>query len=245
MGAASIPILVTRAEPGASETVLRIERQGSRALKTPVLEIQPRTQEALPDLRSLSGLIFTSANGVRAFAERSPDRRLPAWCVGPATAAAAREARFEAVYESAGNAVDLANYIAQHSAAEAGSDPLLHVANHAAKGDLKRTVEAYGFRVAFAPLYEMREAFSLSPSAEQALTDPDPTIVLIHSAKGAEAFIKLCANINVRNLSIAAISGAAAQPLVALAPKETQVAPAPNEDGLFEALASVIATLSA
>ena len=245
MRAASIPILVTRAEPGASETALRIERQGGRALKTPVLEIQPRTQEALPDLRSLSGLIFTSANGVRAFAERSPDRQLPAWCVGPATAAASREARFETVYESAGNAVDLANYIAQHSASEAGSGPLLHVANHAAKGDLKRTLEAHGFRVSFAPLYEMREAFSLSPSAEQALTDLGPTIALIHSAKGAEAFVRLCANLNVRNLNIVAISTAATQPLVALAPKDTQVAPAPNEDGLFEALASVIATLSA
>ncbi len=247
MSDAPISVLITRAEPGASETAHRVETLGLRALKSPVLAIQSRPDEVIPDLQSLSGLVFTSANGVRAFEDRSDDRSLAAWCVGPATSKAARDAGFETVRESAGNAVDLAEYIERNSATSRApsSAPLLHVANHAAKGDLKRTLEAYGFRVEFAPLYEMRVAPSLSSEATQALAARDRIIVLIHSAKGAEAFVQLYAEKPVSGLTIVAISETAAQPLSALSPETVHLASAPNEDGLFDALASVIATLSA
>lgn len=243
MHAASIPILITRAEPGASETDARITALGLRAVKSPVLAIEARSDEALPELQSVSGLVFTSANGVRVFAERSSDRRLNAWCVGPATAAAARAAGFEQVHESAGNAVDLADFIAARSVPASG--PLLHVANRAAKGDLKRSLEARGYRVNFAPLYGMRAAKSLSASAARALQADGPTIVLIHSAKGAEAFADLCAADPPRPLAVVAISAAAAQPLAALDTLSINVAAAPNEDSLLDTLGSVIATLSA
>ena len=238
-----IPILITRAEPGARETALRVEALGLNAVKSSVLEIQARLQEQLPDLRSLAGLVFTSANGVRAFTSRSADRDLGAWCVGPATATAARAAGFSVVHESSGNAVDLAKFIAKHTAPS--DAPLLHIANHAAKGDLQRTLKEQGFQVDFAPLYEMRVATALSDAAMRALTTETPVIALIHSAKGAEAFARLCGGIRVRNLNVVAISDKAAQPLNALSPKEIQVAGEPNEDGLFTTLASGIATLSA
>lgn len=243
MSATSLPILITRAEPGASETQQRIEALGLQAVKTPVLTIQPRADEPLPGPQSLSGLVFTSANGVRAFVERSADRNLAAWCVGPATANAARDAGFGMVHESAGNAVDLADFIARRSAPAPA--PLLHVANHAAKGDLKQTLEAHGFRVTFAPLYEMRVADALSGPAVQVLRAVEPAIVLIHSAKGGEAFVRLCEDVRLHSLIAVAISENAAQPLMALSLGETRIATQPNEDGLFDALASVIATLSA
>ena len=65
-----------------------------RPVVSPVLEIVPLP--APLDLDGLQGLIFTSANGVEQFAARSPDRSLPAWCVGAMTAAAARRAGFAA-----------------------------------------------------------------------------------------------------------------------------------------------------
>ena len=243
MTAAAIPILITRAEPGASETEQRVTKLGLQAVKSPVLEFRSRSDEDLPDLRSISGLVFTSANGVRAFADRSADRSRDAWCVGPATAAVARDAGFDRVHESAGNAVDLAEFIARHSTPP--SAPLLHVANSAAKGDLKRTLEANGYEVDFAPLYEMRIAESLSEDAAEALAESGPKIVLIHSAKGADAFVRLCTNYQPQQLTIVAISAAAAQPLTVLNPNAVHLASTPNEDSLFDALASAIATLSA
>ena len=51
-----------------------------RPVISPLLEIVPLP--APLDLADVQGLIFTSANGVEQFAARTPDRSLPAWCVG-------------------------------------------------------------------------------------------------------------------------------------------------------------------
>ena len=237
------PILITRAEPGASETAARVEALGARAIRSPVLHMNMLETASLTSPDTLSGLVFTSANGVRAYVERSDHRALPAWCVGPATAAAAQQAGFEQVRESAGNAVDLARFIAAHSRPE--TRPLLHVANAAAKGDLRRSLETAGFSVAFAALYEMRPAEALAADAREAMAGGQPVLVFVHSAKGAERFAELCAGLSTHALIAIAISQPAAARLAVLDLKALHIAPEPNEDGLFAALPSAIATLSA
>ena len=65
-----------------------------RPVVAPLLAIRP-----LPgplDLAGVQGLVFTSANGVEQFAARTAERRLPAFCVGDMTAAAAVRAGFTA-----------------------------------------------------------------------------------------------------------------------------------------------------
>lgn len=238
-----IPVIITRAEPGALETAKRLEQMGLPAIVSPVLIMQARAQVALPTVETLSGLVFTSANGVRVYADVREDRTLPAWCVGPATATAARDADFENVHQSAGNAVDLADFIARNSSP--GPLPLLHVANGAAKGDLKRALSDHGFETIFAPLYDMRPAERLSDPTVAALSAQKPSIVLIHSAKGARRFAELCPLGAREHIAVAAISDYAAGPLKGLDFKQVQIASSPNEDGLFEALEAVLATLSA
>lgn len=243
MSATSIPVLIIRAEPGASETAMRVEALGLSAIVSPVLSMRVRVDTVLPAPNAISGLIFTSANGVRAYSARSNDRALRAWCVGPATANAARVAGFAQVSESAGDAVALAQFIANNS--NPTTAPLLHVANIAAKGDLKRQLEAQGFVVDFAPLYEMCPAEALSPEADQILAQMELGIVLVHSAMGATRFSQLVADRSACNLIAAAISAPAATPLSALNLKAISIAEAPNEAALIDALQSAIATLSA
>ncbi|MEO1642557.1 MAG: uroporphyrinogen-III synthase [Pseudomonadota bacterium] len=238
-----IPILVTRAEPGASETVARLQALGLMAIKTPVISVVPNGDVALPDLTDITGLIFTSANGVRAFAERSSSRAHTAWCVGPATAAAAQLADFKTVEESAGNALDLAAYISERIAPS--SRPLLHIANEAAKGDLKTALEESGYVVKFCPLYRMERAKALSDEVLGILKAKIPTFVLLHSKKGAEAFAALSEPSLLNGITSVAISARAAQPLVELGLQSMHIATEPNEDGLFEALETAVATLSA
>ena len=243
MASGRIPVIITRAEPGASETAARVRRLGADPVLASVLRLQPDQDVPLPDRTTLSGLVFTSANGVRVFAARETDRRLTAWCVGPATAAAAREAQFNDVRESAGNAVDLAEYIAAN--AQPSDRPLLHVANAAAKGDLKAELERLGFAVRFAPLYHMKPAETLPQAAIRAIASEAPAIVLIHSAKGAERFAALSAGLRMSKLSAIAISESAAAPLDTLGLRTILWVDAPNEDSLLTALEAVIATLSA
>jgi len=243
MSAFDTPIIVTRAEPGAGETVQRLQALGCTVLRAPALTLFEKSDTRLLPENEISGLVFTSANGVRAYAARRDDREVAAWCVGPATAEAAKLAGFNTIHESAGNAVDLAHFIA---AARAPSNaPLLHVANAAAAGNLKRELETLGFSVAFTPLYEMRPATRLPDVVLEHLKRELSVIVLTHSAKGAEAFANLIEGRPFKTAALVAISEPASAPLTERAPNQTFIADAPNEDGLLRALKRALATLSA
>ncbi|GAB5455540.1 MAG: hypothetical protein Hens2KO_17690 [Henriciella sp.] len=243
MTPADIPIIVTRAEPGASETVERLKALGKRPLLAPMLSLRELTDEPIPDPKDLSGLVFTSANGVRTYSARRADRQLPAWCVGPATAQAAREEDFETVHESAGNAVDLAEFITTRMTAP--ERPLLHVANAAAGGTLKKTLESKGYRTLFAPIYEMLPAQSLPDAVSDLFNQNTQSIVLVHSEKGAKAFAALIDAQALSNCTGVAISDRASGPLEPLNLNAIYIADVPNEDGLFAALQTAFATLSA
>ena len=243
MSAAPIPIIVTRAEPGARATAARLEDLGLTAIYTPALSLEQRHDVALPEVQSLAGLVFTSANGVRVYAARRADRSLTAWCVGPAPAEAARVAGFADIRESAGNAVDLAQFIAQHT--HPSAHPLLHVANEAATGTLKQTLTELGFETQFAPLYTMRPATTLPSEVTELMISAAPAILLVHSAKGAAAMADLIGANAISAWTLVAISDQAAQPLAALVPTVPFIANAPNEAGLMRALDRALATLSA
>jgi uroporphyrinogen-III synthase len=242
MSRVDIPIIVTRAEPGAAETVARLRACGWEAVSAPMLSLNELPGTHLPSGSDISGLIFTSANGVRAYTKRAKERALPAWCVGPATATAARTAGFTDVRESAGNAKDLADFIVAH--ATPGDRPLLHVANAAAVGQLQQDLTNRGYRVAFAPLYEMRPAQDLPDALTRLIAVGTPAILLLHSAKGAAATSAL-----IRTLpdtwTMVAISEQAIAPIAAPQSDRVFLADIPNEDGLMAALDSAIATLSA
>lgn len=229
--------------PGAEETEARLHALGLKTVSAPMLSLRTRPAPNLPSAKALSGLVFTSANGVRTYADIRSDRGLTAWCVGPATARAAHAAGFTDIRESAGNAMDLVDYITNQS--KPSQAPLLHVANAAAAGNLRQGLEARGYGVIFAPLYEMRPAQVLPEDICALMQRADPAVILIHSAKGAAALSDLCSTQLPDTWSVVAISDQAVAPLVATMQNAPVIANAPNEDALIAALTSVLATLSA
>ena len=232
-------IIITRAEPGAAQTAARLTAMGVSHILSPALELAAR-DEILPDLSRYAGLIFTSANGVRFFAEASAERGLPAWCVGPATASEAVREAFTPVHQSSGDAHDLAHFIAHHWHAHTPKT-LLHIANAASRGVVKEALESEGFKIDFVPLYEARPAESLAPDAAVALEADQASIVLIHSSKGAEAFLGLAKAVDLSKTRFVTISEQAARPLQAVKTGGVTVASHPDEDHLLEALEKVLA----
>jgi len=229
----SPPVIVTRAEPGASETMARLAAMDVTPIASPMLSLA-RLDVDLPDLSGVQHLVFTSANGVRFFSEASAHRAAKAWCVGPSTAAAAREAGFAAVYEGAGDAAALAADILADL--PEGTEGVLHVANEAAAGDLVARLKAGGIPAEFLALYETVPADELAPEAEAALA-AGPTCVLVHSAKAAAAFAWAAGGLD--QAVIVAISEAATRPLQGREVAAIHIADAPNEDALLAALAAV------
>ncbi len=238
-----LAVIITRAQPGANQTAPRVEALGHVPIIGPALTLQANPSVELPSPDDFSGIIFTSANGARFYAQRETDRELPAWCVGPTTAAAAREVGFTEVHQSTGNAVRLAALIASTIAPP--EKPLLHIANAAAKGDLQRELKMRRYRVKFVPLYQADTAPELDPKVHDILVQAVPAIVLVHSAKGAAAFAELARDLPVAALTAVAISRPAAAPLVELGLGDVHIAVAPNENALMDALKAAAATLSA
>ena len=185
-------LLITRGAAEGAALARTLEARGHRCLLEPLFEIHPVAvpQEALRrDLEGAQALLFTSANGVRAFAALEPGRAWPVLAVGDATAAAARGAGFATV-ESAGGAVeDLAALAAKGLRTTDG--PLFHAAASAVAGDLKGALEAAGFAVRRRVLYEARPAQAFSPETGRALTAGAIDAVLFFSPRTGASFVSL------------------------------------------------------
>ncbi|MEM0985383.1 MAG: uroporphyrinogen-III synthase [Pseudomonadota bacterium] len=238
-------VIVTRAQPGCAETAVGLAALSYRPIQSPVLVLASVSPPPDLPLSGLQGLVFTSANGVRAYAEQADMRDLKAWCVGPATVAAAERAGFQNAVSADGDASDLARMITAHADPREGA--LLHVANTAAAGALVQTLKSAGFVAHFAGLYSPNAATTLSEEAEETLRRGVVSAVLIHSAKGAEAFASLASGAVREGLEMAAavsVSERAAAPVAHLPWRRRVTAHAPNETALLAALAQTIDPVS-
>ena len=212
-------IWITRAEPGASRTADRLRALGHKPLIAPVIEVHP-----LPvaiDLGGVGALAFTSANGVRVFAGLCPDRGLPVFAIGGATAEAARAAGFGPVVSADGDIDALARAIIAAEGRLAGA--VLHPGAREPAGDLAGALNAAGMTARAITVYETRVLpVTVPPGAEG---------VLIHSPKAAAAI----AGAAIGQLTAYCISAAAAAPLAG-AVQRTAVAAEPNEASLLALL---------
>ena len=236
----SLPVIVTRAEPAAAETVARLKAAGYDAILSPALTLESLPDAAL-DMNGVRHLIFTSANGARCFLARRAVGALTVWCVGEATAAAVRQEGGEDVREGNGNAADLAAMIL--AAPEAQTGALLHIANEAAAGDLVATLKDAGLDARFAALYRTVPVKRLTPEAAIVLDTAPRVVVLVHSAKGAAAFRDAARGRDLSRVVFVAISPAASQPLVGLGARAVVNAAHPNETALMDALDTAVLAL--
>lgn len=234
------PVIITRAAPGNHETAARLAAAHIPYIEAPMLTLRP-TGADLPALGGVQGVLFTSANGVRAFCDVSARRDLTAWCVGPATLTAAQLAGFDACEHGDGNADDLAALIIAKADRQAGR--LVHVANAAAAGQLAARLRGAGFGVDFAPLYEAVPAEVLPEAAGAALLQAAPCVILVHSAKGAAAFAGLVDELDLARHIGVAVSDAAAVPLASSGLAHMACAARPNETALLEVLFRTYSTL--
>lgn len=97
-------VVILRPEPGASATLARAAAAGIEALAIPLFAIRP-VEWVAPRAEDFDALLLTSANALRHGGDQL-DRLsgLPAYCVGAASAAAARDAGFAVAGTGAGDA---------------------------------------------------------------------------------------------------------------------------------------------
>ena len=128
--------LITRPEEDARPLAEALAARGVATVIEPLLAIRPLPEAAADlakDLEGVQALLFTSANGARAFAELSPRRDIGVLAVGDATASAARGLGFTAVESAGGDVQALARLVKQRLKPAGG--PLFHAAGSAVVRD--------------------------------------------------------------------------------------------------------------
>lgn len=225
-------VLVTRSEPGASETAARLTAAGYHPIVEPVFGIQP-IAAVIPVFDALA---FTSANGVREFAKLSARRDVSVFCVGARTAEAAREAGFADVASADGDVEALSALIDEKL--PKGSR-LLHPGNEEARGDLTGRLRGAGFSAEFLTIFRAVPNPIPGPALQAHLAGRlGFEAVLVHSPRGATILAGFAAG-SAAPLDVAAISAAAAAPLAAVAGR-TEIAAHPDEQSLLSALARLV-----
>jgi uroporphyrinogen-III synthase len=213
-----VQVLVTRPSEDAAPLVDALRERGHDPVLSPLLDIRFEDATA-PDLADVQALLFTSANGVRAFARRSDRRDLPALCVGDATARTAQAHGFPRVTTAEGDSAALAA-TARH-ALDPTAGALFHAAGTVTAGDLKQRLDAAGFTVRRAALYRAEPATALAAPARAALQAGSLDAALFFSPRTARTFATLartaqvadaCADVTAVCLSPAVADAAAALP---------------------------------
>jgi uroporphyrinogen-III synthase len=242
--------IVTRPRDDAAALVSALAARGVAALLAPMLTIRPAPDAARLLAERLAGaqaVLFTSANGVRAFAAASTRRELPVLAVGDASAAAARIAGFRSVASAGGDLADLVELVSAHLSPQGGA--LLHAAGATLAGDLAGALAARGFTVHRATLYEAIPAAALPPEAEAAMRRGEAAAALFFSPRTATTFVRLAAAAGVgdacRAIMAVALSPAVASALGELSWRALRVASRPGQDDLLAALDALAAERAA
>jgi uroporphyrinogen-III synthase len=231
-------ILLTRPTPAADRFARSLRaRFGAeiRIVVSPLLS--PKLLSPAVPAGPFSALVFTSETGVAGFRQISADRRLPAWCVGNRTAAAAQEAGFE-TRSAEGDLEALVEAIRQ--AHQTG--PLLYARGKETAGNLEERLRSLKISVTEMVVYEQKDR-PLSPLATALLAEDQLVLAPLFSPRTAALFcVEPAVQMRTASLFIAALSPAVAAACTAAQAQLTVCAARPDAEAMLDAIASLLAT---
>ncbi|HEX2582078.1 MAG TPA: uroporphyrinogen-III synthase [Dongiaceae bacterium] len=178
-------ILITRPKEDAGPLATAVRARGHEPILEPLMHIQ--FSDTPPPLDDITTLIFTSANGVRAFARASNRRDFLVFAVGDHTAAIAKDMGFSSIANARGDKQSLAELILREHPPGLG----LH-ATAKGQGNLVNDLCAAGFPARRWEGYESAPARALSGSCRAGLAGNLYAAVLFFSPRTARIFCRLC-----------------------------------------------------
>jgi uroporphyrinogen-III synthase len=231
-------VLVTRPEPGASETAQRLEALGFLSLKLPLHEIRPLPliSGAIPT--RVAAVAVTSANAVRhapgALLERLSN--LPCFAVGEATATTVRSAGFSKVTEGEGDAETLAEMVL----ADRPAGPVVYLCGRVRRPFFEQRLTDADVTVIPVETYDAAAIVRTAEEMSDVIGTEPVDYALIYSANAAEALVGMMRQAKLRDLFkntiFACISIRIADVLAGEASGKILVAEDPSETALLSVL---------
>lgn len=230
-------LLVTRPEAESQPLQQQLVARGHSVDVAPMLAIRQKHDVDLP-LDGVTALLFTSANGLRAFCDATPRRDFTVYAVGPASALAAKAAGFTQVEAAGGNVDLLAALVRDRHLAASGA--LLHAAGSARAGDLQAMLQRDGYDVRRSVLYDAETAITLPTDVVTRLSTGEYDGVLFFSPRTAATFVTLvqAAGVSAGTMRATAfcLSANVAMAVQDLNWRRIAVAAMPSEDDLLALL---------
>jgi uroporphyrinogen-III synthase len=229
------PVLITRPEPGASETAARVADLGFSPVVAPFLEIRP-TRVRLPPVDQIVAILLASGSAIAPLP--AAYHLVPVLTVGDATARRAEHAGFAGVTSAGGDGVALAELVGSRVGPRLGT--LLLAAGRGQSLGLAAELRASGYRVARRVVYAAAPVATLPDAARLSLTGDRPVTVLFFSAETARHFLRLvrAAGLSglLRNHAAVTIGAKAAMALKGMPWARIRVAGKPTQEEMLALL---------
>jgi uroporphyrinogen-III synthase len=229
-------VLLTRPREDSAAVAHTLRAGGIDVVVEPLIEIIPRPVAL--ELEGVQAVLLTSANGARALADATGERRIKVLTVGEATAAEARALGFTDVEAAAGDVTAL-TALARHRLDPQGGR-LIHVAGSAVAGDLAGSLAESGFCIRREILYEARPIAAFQPGTAAMLREGRIDGVVFFSPRTASAFVSLVAAADLgsamRSLVGFFLSPAVADAAASLAWREVCVSLRPAQESLVDVI---------
>src|SRR5579885_1070740 len=233
-------VLITRPAADATELAAALRTHGHEVLFDPLLTTSEEPGSAAALERSLPGVqavVFTSPNGVRAFAAASRRRNIPVITLGDATTSAARAARFGEIDSVDGDAEALTNLVVGRLNPLGGA--LLVVTGAEVGRDLARVLGAAGFSVRRVALYRAEPAQAFSSKVVAGFKSGTIDAAVFFSPGTATVFARLIAASGFASacegMTAVVTSQAVGAALKGVSWDNLVVAPAPTQAAILEA----------
>lgn len=230
-------VVIARAPEDGDELAEAVAAHGFTPLIEPVLGIEYLDQP-LPDIDGATPLIFTSANGVRAFARQSSQRANPVYTVGRNTADEARRAGFSTIKTAAGTVDDLVDILLKEC--EGMAVEPLYVRGEEVSKDLIFLLAKGGIALRELTAYRSVPAQNLSLDLLKAVDARDIAAVLFFSSKGGRVFSELMEQYNrgprMRTTKALCISEAVLKSVSVLPFSGSFIADTPDRYGMIKLL---------
>ncbi len=232
-------LLVTRPQPEAGSFAQELQALGQEPVLAPLLAIE--AGEGLPAslFGEIDAIALTSARALACLAPPLEAFTVPLFAVGPASAAAAREAGFAQVEQAGGDARSLARLLRRRLPAGVR---LLHPSGADQARDLGALLSGSRLRLDRRIVYRAETAKELPAAAAVALRDAKLDGATFFSPRTARTFVRLVQDSGLATrtgtLFAFCLSPAVAAGLTGSAWREIRSAARPDRAGLLETIMS-------
>lgn len=233
-------VLVTRPQPSATRTATRLEALGHQPILLPMTVARHDPQAAFEVLAGVHAAIaVTSAEALRAIASESdalkPHLDTPLFCVGAATAAAARDTGFTDTIIGGGTGADLAATILLADA-RSKVEPLLYLSGTPRAPDFENALRDAAITFKAVNVYTMEPIVREAGEIARLFSEAKPDAILFYSVETARHFF---ASDDVKSLDLLGIRMLCMSSRIAEAVPDSlskAVATRPDEQSLLDLL---------